>query len=156
MSRRITIGAVAAALLVAIPAIALAATTVRKTHTVTATLKQASIAATGTPPQAGSTDTEAGSVKSNIASGAEIATITWGNAGAFTGTGTLFSAKGTVKIKNSGTLSVSGNNLVTSGKGTVVGGTGAYKGATGKFTFTGSRPVNGTVSTVQITGKVKY
>jgi hypothetical protein len=149
-------GAVAAALLVAVPAIAVAATTVKKTHSVTATIKQASIASTGTPPQAGSTDTEAGSVKSNIASGAEVATITWGNAGAFTATGTLFSGKGSVKIKSSGTLTVSGSNLVTSGKGTVAGGTGAYKGATGKFTFTGSRPVNGTVSTVVITGKVKY
>src|SRR6266446_643584 len=117
MLKRITIGAVAAALLVAVPAIALAATAVKKTHSVTATIKQASIATTGTPPQAGSTDTQAGSVKSNIASGAAIATIKWGNAGAFTATATLFSAKGTVKIKNSGTLTVSGSNLVTSGKG---------------------------------------
>ena len=156
MSKKVTVASVVAALLVALPALALGATA-KKNHSFTATTRQAMIASSGgTPPAAGSTETDAGSFTSNLATGAELTKVTYAAGNKFSGGATIFGVKGTVKVSTKGSFTIAGGAISATGSGKVLSGTGLYKGATGSFTFTGTRSLSSTVLTAKFKGKLKY
>ena len=128
-------------------------------YNINSTVVIADIGSTGSPPVSGSADF-AGSIKGSAGSGAVLGHNDFGpTLGEFQGTLRAFYNKGTLKGSLEGT---GGPNtgpeggLTFSGTGEVTKGSGKYKGAKGKFTFEGTQPANSTVTTLTITGSVKY
>jgi hypothetical protein len=126
-------------------------------HKVNVTIVIADIAETGSPPVSGSSD-YAGSVTGSLGSGAILGHNDFGpTVGEFQGTNKVFYNKGTVKTTLQGTGGPNtGGGLIFSGSGQFTKGTGKYKGAKGSYTFEGTTPANSTVTTLTITGTLKY
>lgn len=128
-------------------------------HSVSATIVNAEIGTTGSPPASGSAD-YAGSVSGSQGSGALLGHNDFGpTVGQFQGTFKVFYNKGTLKGTLEGTGGPNtdpGGGIIFSGTGEFTKGTGKFKGAKGKFTFEGTQPANSTVSTFTVTGTVKY
>ncbi|MHB8648551.1 MAG: hypothetical protein ACYDAR_22440 [Thermomicrobiales bacterium] len=158
MSRR-TIGALAAvAALAALPALpALAGTSGHASHQVNLTLQQVPVQTTGTAGAPGYSETDA-QIDNGTPGGrsAGITTITYGQAAAFTGKTTIYTATGVVRVDLHGTYSLGATGYTVTGTGKVIGGSGHFKGAAGKVSFTGGQMVNSTVRTVTVTGTMTY
>jgi hypothetical protein len=125
-------------------------------HKVNATVVIANIASTGTLAS-GSVD-YAGSIKGSIGSGAILGHNDFGpTLGEFQGTNKVFYNKGTLKTALEGTGAPNAEGgLTVSGTGHYTKGTGKYKGAKGHLTFEGTTPANSNVTTLTVTGSLKY
>jgi hypothetical protein len=135
----------------------------KTSHKFNATVKAANITKTGTPPAAGSSQVQAGTLTSSLGGGAStgkqaFAAGTGPGKFAFTGTNKFFTGSGSIRgsVKGAGGLQSNGTITFT-GTESVTGGTGRYAGARGKLTFTGFLPsVTATVVTVKFKGTITY
>ena len=133
-------------------------------HTVTATAVAVALAQTGTPPQAGSTESFLEQVQSSPGGlGAAIIHLTFtGPTGApgtsaYHGTRTVYFAQGSVSGTLKATLTTHPNGTTTySGTETVTGGTVLYKGAKGTLKYTGASTSSSVPVTLHFTGTMTY
>jgi hypothetical protein len=70
---------------------------------------------------------------------------------------TLYNRRGSVSGTAEATVTPKPDGSATfDGKGEITSGTGRFKGARGDFEVTGSQPANSSISTLNVTGSVKY
>ena len=124
-------------------------------HDINSTIKLAHVVDTGSPPISGSAE-YAGTFKGALGSGAVVGGLTYAVPN-FQGTFRVYLNKGSFKgtIEGSGTPNPDGSIDVT-GTGEITKGNGKYKGAHGEFTMSGNQAADPSVSTLAITGSVKY
>jgi hypothetical protein len=162
--RKVVLGAVAAALTLAVVGPTLAgAAHGRKVHkckvNVTGRFAQVKVKS-GAPPASGA-DTDVGSIDGKLCGkrlyGATRNENKYPTPGSFTSKATAFGPKGEIKARFKGTGKVNPDGSISfTGSGKVTGGTGIYKHATGSFSFTGTEAAGSTVAQQHIKGKVKY
>lgn len=162
MHKRIS-GLVALVLTLGVAASVAGAKSAGTKHKLTATIQLATISASANFPAAGSSTRDAGIVRAKpegAGAASDNLKVTQPLAGGtitLVGTADIFFALGsqTGKVTVHATLSPSGATTYTGG-GKFLRGTGIYKHISGKFTFTGSAPANGTVTTLHVKGTVSY
>jgi hypothetical protein len=127
-------------------------------HHVDVLSKEAEISTRGTQGAPGSSSIYAGVLSGSLDDGASAWTISFGQNLKFTGIGTEFYPRGSVRLTETGQVTVHPDGTVTSaGTDTIIGGTGAFKGARGRTAFESVRPVHvDEVQTFRSTGTITY
>jgi hypothetical protein len=126
-------------------------------HRIAVTMRLAIVSSTGTVPQAGSNEVQAGIVRSSLGRGAAIASFSFDGTPVARGTAQLFFARGSLisDVTSTATPQPDGSLAIT-GKGTVTRGTGRYRGARGRFTVTGTQEAGSMIVVLTGRGTVRY